>query len=76
MPRRLDEAVTRIHIMLYQRDLDRIDKFFSNPLRPGVRSLKRSEAVRIIVGKFLDQVEAKSQQNIPSMPTESVEDVI
>ena len=70
MPKKLDEEVVRIHILLHKRDIDRIDKLFSNPATPSARHMKRSEAIRVIVGKFLDQVEAKAQQYIKPLKTE------
>lgn len=67
MPRKLNEDCERVHVILFRRDIERIDKFFANPLRPGARALKRSEAIRVILGKFLDQVEAKAQlSNYPT----------
>jgi hypothetical protein len=69
MSRKLEEKGTRIHLVLYDRDIERINRYFSAPMRPGAKAYKRSEAVRLIVGKFLDQVEAKAQErNFPVAP--------
>ena len=63
MSRKLIEDVTRVHLMLFQRDIDRIDSYFANPISAGTHKRSRSEAIRLILTKFLDQVDAKAQQN-------------
>ena len=75
MPKKLSEDAERIHIILHKRDIERIDKFFANPQRPGIRQMKRSEAIRVILGKFLDQVEAQAQQRATPIPPLKMEDL-
>jgi hypothetical protein len=59
--RRLEEEGVRVHLVLFKRDIERIDKFFAQGT-PGTVQIKRSEAIRKIITKFLDQVDARTQQ--------------
>lgn len=42
----------RVHLWLYETDLDRIDIFFGH-------RLKQSEAIRTIIHDYLDRIEAR-----------------
>ncbi len=71
MPKKLNEEGVRIHLLLHTRDIERIDRIFANPRRANIRSMKRSETIRLIIGKFLDQVEAQAQHK--TKPAEAVD---
>jgi metal-responsive CopG/Arc/MetJ family transcriptional regulator len=73
MPKRLDEDAQRIHLLVPNRDIERIDRLFANPANPGARHMKRSEAIRTIISKFLDQVEARAQQKAQSLSSIKVD---
>lgn len=55
MSRKSDEEMERTHILLFKRDVERIKAHFGN-------NLGYSKAIRLIVRKFLDQVEARALQ--------------
>ncbi len=56
-----DEELRRIHIYLYDRDVDRLDAIYG-------KSLGRSTAIRNMVRKMLNIIEAKSQETAQPVP--------
>lgn len=48
-----DEEITRVHLLLYSRDLVRIRTYFGG-------RMKTSDVVRNMVRKFLDHMDAKA----------------
>ena len=67
MPRKSDEEMERTHVLLYKRDIERIKAHYSD-------NLGYSKAIRLIVRKFLDQIEAKALRNAkhPELTDEAV----
>lgn len=55
MPRTESEPLKRIHLWLYESDVDKLQSLFKN-------SMGMSRAVRTIVRKFIKQIEAASAQ--------------
>ena len=60
-----EEELRRIHIWLYDRDVERLDAIYG-------KSLGRSTAIRSMVRKMLNIIEAKSQAT--ALPVPIVED--
>lgn len=56
MVKRSPEKQIRVHIFMFERDKERLEAYFA-------RKLKFSEGVRMIIRKFLDQVDEKSNRD-------------
>jgi hypothetical protein len=64
MPRKEDEEVQCVHIWLYARDVERLDLMYGN-------TIGRSKAVRAIIRKTLNQIEAKA--SLAAKPLDGVD---
>jgi hypothetical protein len=63
MPRKEEEETTRVHVHLFQRDVDRLDDLFG-------ATMGRASAIRKIIRAFINNVEAKaSERSQPVTPT-------
>lgn len=54
MAGRLNEETTKIHFHIYTKDLEKIDAWFC---RPGVRTVGRSKALRLIINRYIQYME-------------------
>jgi hypothetical protein len=61
VPRPSVEPMIRVHLWLSVRDIERIDTAFGT-------KIKRSEAVRLLIGATLDQIDAKAANNAHALP--------
>lgn len=57
MAARLDDETTKIHFHIYTKDLEKIDALFC---RPGIRTVGRSKALRLIIHAYIQHLERKS----------------
>lgn len=57
MAARLNEETTKIHIHLFTKDLEKLDAMFC---KPGLRTVGRSQAIRMIIHSYLQHLERKS----------------
>ena len=57
MAARLSDETTKIHFHIYTKDLEKIDALFC---RPGLRTVGRSRALRLIINSYLQQIERKA----------------
>lgn len=60
MPNSLDKASQRVHIWLYEDDVRRVDAWYCT------KGVKRSYAIRELLHKILNQIEAKRERDTPS----------
>lgn len=63
MAARLDKDTTKLHLHLYTEDVEFIDQTFC---RPGIRTVGRSNAIRLIVHAYCQQLKRKA--NAKSVP--------
>jgi len=68
MGRKASETLVRIHLHLTPRDLERIDALFG-------QRIKRSEAVRLLIGAMLDQIEDAAALGHQPPPIPSLKDL-
>lgn len=66
MPRTETEEIQRVHLWLYARDVERINELFG-------KNIGISRAIRMMVRKFLNQIDAKAQ--LEAKPIGDIEDV-
>lgn len=57
MAARLDQETTKIHFHIYTKDLETIDALFC---RAGVRTVGRSQALRLIIHSYLEKIRRKA----------------
>lgn len=57
MAARLDQETTKIHFHIYTKDLEEIDALFC---RAGVRTVGRSQALRLIIHSYLEKIRRKA----------------
>jgi len=57
MAARLDQETTKIHFHIYTKDLEEIDALFC---RAGVRTVGRSQALRLIIHSYLERIRRKA----------------
>lgn len=68
MPRKESEPLKRLHIHLFERDWERIQLLFAD-------NIGESKAIRHMVRKYLDMIEAKATEGQTEMETPS-DDII
>ena len=67
MAARLDKETTKLHLHLFTEDLEFIDATFC---RPGLRTVGRSKAIRLILHAWVQQLKRKSHaKSVPFDPT-------
>jgi hypothetical protein len=57
MAARLNEDTTKIHLHIYSEDLEYID---ANFCRPGIRTVGRSKALRLIIHSYVQHLKRKA----------------
>lgn len=57
MAARLNEDTTKIHFHIFTKDLEKLDAMFC---KPGIRTVGRSKAIRMIIHSYLQHLERKS----------------
>lgn len=73
MAARLTEETTKIHFHIYTKDLEELDAMFC---RPGLRTVGRSKAIRMIIHSYLQHLKRKSNNARPIQFDPSISELI